>query len=71
MSGRPKYIFCWWCSRQLRSKQLHTKMRPTAGASESADVVIVHVTCAKDMEREGGWEVVSEQADTGAAKSSE
>nr|HEX4316244.1 hypothetical protein [Kofleriaceae bacterium] len=56
VSGRPKYIFCWWCSKQLWGKRFHWTMRET-GANENASAVLVHRSCGEEMEREGGWEV--------------
>jgi hypothetical protein len=57
MSTRPKYIFCWWCSRQLWGKRTHVTMRSTNIVKISEVIeVIVHRACADDMEREGGWE---------------
>ena len=58
---RPKYQFCWWCSRQLWSKRVHATMRSTA-ANANAAPVIVHRECAETMERERDWEIASNAA---------
>lgn len=62
MSTRPKYYFCWWCSRQLWGKRLHVTMRASAIPDTNASAVIVHHSCAAEMEADGGWEHVSEAA---------
>ena len=59
---RPRYIFCWWCSRQLRCKTMHVNMRSTVSANANAGPVSVHLVCAETMEREGGWELESDAA---------
>lgn len=59
---RPKYIFCWWCSRQLQGKSIHVNMRSTESANANAAPVSVHIVCAKTMQREGGWELESDAA---------
>ena len=51
---RPKYYFCWWCSRQLWGKRSHVSMRSTASPNENAPDVLVHRSCADAMEREAG-----------------
>jgi hypothetical protein len=43
---RLPYHFCWWCSRQLRSKTRH-RVRTLPGHD-----VMVHAACNDDMERE-------------------
>lgn len=53
-NARPKYRFCWWCSRQLRGRS-HQTMCATAGTSKVAPV-IVHFECAEEMGGEGGWQ---------------
>jgi hypothetical protein len=58
MSHRPKYQFCWWCSRQLWGKRLHVTMRAAAHAEPTESAVLVHHACADEMQREGGWELV-------------
>lgn len=60
MSERPKYMFCWWCRRQLWGKRIHTAMHAT-GANENASPVFVHRECANDMERDGGWARVANE----------
>ncbi len=45
---RPRYRFCWWCSRQLRGSS-HRIMRGTGGEAG----VIVHCDCAGEMRAEG------------------
>jgi hypothetical protein len=35
-------------------------VRSTTHAGEDASGVIVHHACAEDMEREGGWETVTD-----------
>jgi hypothetical protein len=59
MSDRPRYYFCWWCSSQLWGKRSHVTMRSTVHPGEDASGVIVHHSCAAEMEREGGWEPVT------------
>lgn len=54
---RPKYHFCWWCSRQLLGKRRHVTMR-AIGANDNTNDVHVHRSCAETMEREGAWEFV-------------
>ena len=57
---KPRYMFCWWCSRQLWGKRLHATMRPT-GANENAPPVTVHRACGEQMEREGEWTSVADE----------
>ena len=51
----PRYRTCWWCNRQIRAN-FHRAMRSTHDPDDF-DPVIVHASCAADMEREGGFEV--------------
>lgn len=51
---RPRYRFCWWCSRKLQGHH-HRTMRATVEAA-GGESVIVHVVCSESMIREGGWE---------------
>ena len=48
LKTRPRYRFCWWCSRQLRGSS-HRIMR--GPGSETG--VIVHCDCADEMRTEG------------------
>lgn len=59
LKTRPRYRFCWWCSNKLRGNQ-HMIMRASAEAASGAANVIAHAACAEEMEREEGWEVVSD-----------
>lgn len=55
---RPKYYFCWWCSRQLWAKRAHITMRATGVANENnATTVTVHRVCSRVMEGEGWVQV--------------
>ncbi len=60
MSTRPRYFFCWWCSRRLRGRS-HVIVRSTASANENMSPVIVHRACADQMQREG-WELAADAA---------
>lgn len=51
LKTRPKYRFCWWCSRQLRGSS-HRIMRGPGGETG----VIVHCDCAHEMRAEGWTE---------------
>ena len=57
---RPRYRFCWWCSRQLRGR-MHLNVRSTDMPMNVAPV-IVHIQCAESMRDEGGWEEVVQAA---------
>ncbi len=48
LKTRPRYRFCWWCSRQLRGSS-HRIMRGPGGEAG----VIVHCDCADEMRAEG------------------
>jgi hypothetical protein len=56
---RPRYRFCWWCSRQLHGNVFHATMRAVGAAADGAQDVFVHRDCAYLMFREGGWEEVN------------
>ncbi len=60
MSKRPRYFFCWWCSRKLRGRS-HVTMRSTASANENGSDVSVHRACSWQMEREG-WVLTADAA---------
>jgi hypothetical protein len=51
-STRPKYRFCWSCSRQLYGNRHRLRM-------VHGNIVVLHVECAKEMERAGEGEAVS------------
>jgi hypothetical protein len=51
---KPRYRFCWWCSRQLRGRH-HLILRATS-ALANTEPVIVHHGCADEMLHEGGWD---------------
>ncbi len=61
---KPKYYFCWWCSRQLWAKRLHISMRATEAANENTTITVtVHRECSRAMELEGWVQVEAMQAD--------
>lgn len=53
---KPKYPLCWWCNGQFLAKRAHVCMRPTSIANANEHVVSVHLMCADNMKKEGGWE---------------
>jgi hypothetical protein len=55
---RPKYRFCWWCSKQLWGNS-HQVMRSRDSVNGVREEVSVHRCCAESMQREGGWEEAS------------
>lgn len=44
MTTKPKYPFCWFCSRRFRGRH-HEQMETEAG------VVLVHKQCRQEMEK--------------------
>ncbi|HTR50279.1 MAG TPA: hypothetical protein VMJ10_06195 [Kofleriaceae bacterium] len=52
---KPRYRFCWSCSRQLRGR--HHKILRATTALANPEPVIVHHECANEMLDDGGWDV--------------
>lgn len=61
MRTKPRYIFCWWCSRQLWGKRSHVRMQ-RADSRADTSVAIVHRACSDQMMRDGEWQTVEDAA---------